>query len=390
MTREVRIGGTAEPPFERVREAFAECFRRGEVGASLAVALEGKLVVDLWGGFTNRARSRPFQHDTLVNVYSTTKGMTALCAHHLVDRGLLKLDAAVASYWPEFAHGDKAGIPVRYLLSHQAGLAALTPPITPEQCYDWAFMTAALAAERPWWRPGTCHGYHLLSFGYLIGELVRRIDGRTLGTYFREEIAGPLRADVHIGVADADLPRCAEVIPAPAALVEVSPSLALAAASRDPASLTAKALWNPSIRPSQVNTRRWRAAEIPSVNGHSTARGLARIYGALANGGAQEGVRLLRPDAIALASTEQAYGPDAVLPGLVTRLGLGFFLTQPRLPFGPNPRAFGHPGHGGSVAFADPDARLGFAYVMNQLQAQEMMGGGRGFDLIRTTYEALG
>ncbi|HZF52412.1 MAG TPA: serine hydrolase domain-containing protein [Polyangiaceae bacterium] len=388
MTREVRIGGTVEPPFERVREAFAEGFRRGEVGAALAVTLEGKLVIDLWGGFADRARSRPFQHDTLVNVYSTTKGMTALCANHLLDRGLLELDAAVASYWPEFAESDKSNIPVRYLLSHQAGLAALTPRIAPEQCYDWAFMTAALAAQRPWWRPGTRHGYHLLSFGYLIGELVRRIDGRTLGTYFREMIAGPLRADVHIGLDVADEPRCAEVIPVPAALLEVDKSLA--AAARDPESLTAKALWNPLIRPSQVNTRRWRAAEIPSVNGHSSARGLARIYGALGNGGALEGVRLLSPDAIALAGAEQAYGPDEVLPGLVTRLGLGFFLTQPRLPFGPNPRAFGHPGHGGSVAFADPDARLGFAYVMNQLQAQEMMGGGRGFDLIRATYEAIG
>ncbi len=386
MSSEVRVQGECEPRFDRVREAFDRNFTQGEVGAALAVTIDGRPVIDLWGGDADAARTRPWERDTIVNVYSTTKGMTAICANRLIEAGRLDLDAPVAAYWPEFAQAGKERLPARYLLTHQAGLAAISAPVPPEKRYDWQFMTSALAAQKPWWEPGTQHGYHALTFGYLVGELVRRIDGRTLGTYFREEIAEPLDVDFHIGLDARHDARCAEIIPAPPPPPGV-PNL-FAAVTERPESLTAKVFGNPPLQHMQVNSRAWRAAEIPAANGHGTARGLARVYGALASGGAIDGVRVLGPQAIERANTEHAFGTDAVLAPLVTRFGLGFFLTQPMIPFGPNPRAFGHPGAGGSVAFADPDARLGFAYVMNQMQVG-LAGDARGFGLIFEVYDAL-
>ncbi|HVN86738.1 MAG TPA: serine hydrolase domain-containing protein [Candidatus Binatia bacterium] len=386
MATNVQVQGACDSRFERVRQSFEGSFASGEVGAALAVTLDGEPVVDLWGGYADAARTRPWQRDTIVNVYSTTKGMTAICAHRLVEQGRLDLDAAVARYWPEFAQAGKDQVPVRHLLSHQAGLAPVAPPITVEHLYDWHFMTSTLAAQAPAWKPGTQHGYHALTFGYLVGELVRRVDGRSLGRYFREEIAKPLEVDFHIGLDEHDDARCADMIPAPpppqgAADVFVN-------AAKNPESLAGRVFGNPRLDPRQVNTRGWRGAEIPAANGHGDARGLARIYGALACNGDLDGVHILGPDAINRATTEQAFGTDAVLAPLHTRFGLGFFLTQPMIPFGPNPRAFGHPGAGGSIAFADPDARLGFAYVMNQMQ-QGLSGDARGFSLIFDVYNAL-
>jgi CubicO group peptidase (beta-lactamase class C family) len=386
MVNEVLVHGTCAPRFARVREAFARNFANGEVGAAVAVTLDGQPVIDLWGGYADAARTRAWEHDTIVNVYSTTKGMTAICANQLLEAGRLDLDAPVADYWPEFAQAGKAQLPVRYLLTHQAGLAAISTRIPPEKLIDWEFMTAALAAQEPWWEPGTQHGYHALTFGHLVGELVRRIDGRTLGTYFREEIAAPLGADFHIGLEARDDRRCAEMIPAPPPPPGV-PNL-FAALTERPDSLTAKVFGNPGLGPNVVNTRAWRGAEIPAANGHGTARALARIYGALATDGEVDGVRVLGAAAIARAAAEQVFGTDTVLAPLQTRFGLGFFLTHPMIPFGPNPRAFGHPGAGGSIAFADPDARLSFAYVMNQMQVG-LAGDARGFSLIYEVYEAL-
>jgi CubicO group peptidase (beta-lactamase class C family) len=386
MTNEIRVQGECEPRFQGAREAFERNFANGEVGAALAVTLDGRPVVDLWGGHADAARTRRWDRDTIVNVYSTTKGMTAICANRLVEEGRLDLDAPVAKYWPEFAQAGKQDLPVRYLLTHQAGLAALTQRMPAEKLYDWDGMTAALAAQAPWWEPGTRHGYHALTFGHLVGEVVRRIDGRTLGAYFREEIAEPLDLDFHIGLDARHDARCAEMIPAPPS-PPGTPN-PFAAVTQKPDSLAGKALGNPMLGPGDVNTRAWRAAEIPAANGHGTARGLARVYGALACGGVLDGVHVLGPQAIACATTEYAFGPDAVLAPLQTRFGLGFFLTQPMIPFGPNPRAFGHPGAGGSLAFADPDARLGFAYVMNQMQIG-LAGDARGFALIFEVYDAL-
>ena len=374
MTTTVAIEGTCDRRFEAVKEAFAENLASGgEVGAPVAVMVDGKMVVDLWGGYADAARTRPWERDTIVNVYSTTKGMTALCAHRLVDQGLLDVDAPVAQYWPEFAQAGKEALPVRYLLSHRAGLPAVSKTLPMRSLCQWDTMTAALAAQEPWWEPGTKHGYHAWTFGFLVGEVVRRISGKSLGTFFREEIAAPLGLDFHIGLAAEHDGRTAEIIPAPPPQPG-EPNL-LAELLTDPESLTFKAFVNPPdiAEPGRVNTREWRAAEIPAGNGHGNARALARAYGALARGGELDGVRILSPATIDQAIAEQSNGLDAVLLGWPSRRGLGYFLTQPNAPIGPNPRAFGHPGAGGSGGFADPDAQVGFGYTMNQMGAGSVM-----------------
>jgi CubicO group peptidase (beta-lactamase class C family) len=383
---QARVEGECDARFARVREAFAANFERGEVGAALAVYVDGRTVVDLWGGFADAARTRPWSRDTIANVYSTTKGMTAICAHRLVEQGKLDLDAPVARYWPEFAQAGKQDLPVRYLLTHQAGLAAISKPVDPAKRYDWSYLVRALAEQKPWWEPGSAHGYHALTFGYLVGEVVRRVSGRSLGTFFRDEVAGPLGLDFAIGTPASEDARIAEMLPAPPPPPGAPNPFAAAAAN--PESLVGRAFANPPAQAGAVNTRAWRGAEIPAANGHGTARALARVYGALAQGGALDGVRVLARESIERASAEQVFGTDLVLSPLPTRFGLGFMLTQPMIPFGPNPRTFGHPGAGGSIAFADPDARAGFAYVMNQMQ-MGLAGDARGFGLIREVYAAL-
>jgi CubicO group peptidase (beta-lactamase class C family) len=360
-----------------------------ELGAAVAVVVDGEPVVDLWGGHADLMRTRPWERDTFVNVYSCTKGMTALCAHRLVMEGRLDVDAPVARYWPEFAQAGKAEIPVRWLLGHRAGLAAVRELLPNEALYDWDAMCRALAAETPWWTPGTAHGYHAVTFGWLVGEVVRRITGRSLGTYFREEVAEPLGVEFHIGVPEAEHGRAAEMttIPPPppdADGLELG-SLILS----DPSGLAARAFMNPPSIAHGVNHAAWRSAEIPGANGHATARALARIYGVLARGGEQDGVRLLDTASIARCREEQSVGPDLVLQ-ISTRFGLGFMLPQdrPDARFGTSPRAFGHPGAGGSVGFADPDGRVGFAYVMNRMGPYILLDP-RAMALIGAVYEAL-
>jgi CubicO group peptidase (beta-lactamase class C family) len=362
---EVGIEGTCDPGFERVRKAFAENFAsRGEVGAAVAVTIDGRPVIDLWGGYADKQRTRPWQRDTIVNVYSATKGVAATCLNRLADQGRVDLDAPVARYWPEFAQAGKERIPVRWLLSHRAGLPAVRKTLPAGALLDWAVMTAALAEQEPWWEPGTRHGYHALTFGYLIGEVIRRVDGRSPGMYCREEIAGPLGIDFHIGLDARDDVRCAEVIAAP----PPAPGQPNPFAAIDPESMSAKAVNNPpgAMRLSAVNSRAWRGAEVPAANGHTNARALARFYGALARGGELDGVRILSPAQIERCLIEQSNGIDAVA-NVPMRFGLGYRLTQPAAPYGPNPRTFGHTGAGGSLGFADPDAKVGFAYTMNQM-----------------------
>jgi len=383
------IHGDCPLRFAPVRAAFAENLqRRDEVGAAVAVVVDGELVVDLWAGHADLARSRPWQRDTIVNVYSCTKGMTALCAHRLVAEGRLDLDAPVAEYWPEFAEADKETIPVRSLLGHRAGLAAVRHLLPGEALYDWNAMCAALAAEMPWWTPGTAHGYHAVTFGWLVGEVVRRITGRSLGTYFRQEIAAPLSLDFHIGLPAGEHARCAEMsgVPMPAGEEEAGLATVIMI---DPEGLAARAFMNPPSVALGVNNAAWRSAEIPGANGHGAARDLARVYGTLARGGDQDGVHLLDPAGIARCREEQSHGPDLVLP-ISTRFGLGFMLPQDRADarFGPSPRAFGHPGAGGSVGFADPDARVGFGYVMNRMGPHILLDP-RATALIDSVYAAL-
>ncbi len=347
------IDGECDPRFARVREVFAESFSsKLALGAAVAVVVDGRPVVDLWGGVADGARQRKWQRDTLVNVFSTTKGFTALCAHRLVDQGLLDLEAPVARYWPELGHG----ITVAMLLDHTAGLPAVRAPLPPEALFDWAAMTGALAAETPWWEPGTAHGYHAVTFGWLLGEVIRRVSGRTVGQYLREEVARGL--DLHVGFHPELDARCAELKTGPRPTTP-EPTL-LERIMMEPASMTARAFANPPslLMPGTVGSRAFRAAELPSVNGHATARAIASLYGSVHE--------LLSRESIARAGSERVSGRDLVLD-VPTRFGLGFMLSQPGESFGPNEGSFGHPGMGGSVGFYDPVARLGFGYTMNRM-----------------------
>jgi len=365
----VKIEGTCDPKFNRVKDVFVENFeKRNEVGAAAAIMLDGKSVVDIWAGHADREKKRPWTRDTLVNVYSTTKGVTAICAHRLADKGLLDIDAPVVKYWPEFAQAGKDKLPVRYLLSHKAGLAAVRKPLDEDALFNWNKMTTALAEQEPWWEPGTKHGYHALTFGYLVGEVIRRITGKTPGKYLREEIAGPLGLDLHIGLDAKDDARTGDMIPMPPP-GPGEPNL-FAEIMKNPESVAFKAFMNPpnGMRPGMVNTREWRAAEIPAANGHTTARSLAKLYGVLARGGELDGVRVMSKEQVAKCSIEQSNGPDALLV-INTRFSLGFMMSQPGASLGPNAKSFGHPGAGGSLGYADPEAKIGFGYTMNKMHA---------------------
>ena len=389
MTTEIQ--GRFDPRFARVRDAFAKEFADGnEVGASLCIAVEGQTVVDLWAGSKDREGKEPWQRDTLANVYSTTKGITAIAAHRLVDEGLLDLDAPVARYWPEFAQAGKQHLPVRYLLSHQAGLAAIAKPIAPETIYDWETMTRLLAEQAPWWEPGKAHGYHALTFGWLVGEVVRRIRGKKIGDVVREEIARPLGVEFEIGFGPALDPRVAPLHQGPIhAPPDGGPGMDLMQQIQaNPEGLLARTFGNPALLAVSPNSRAWRAAELAAANGHSNAHSLARIYAALANGGAIDGVRLLSRAAVERARTEQVNGKDEVLP-LPTRLGLGFFLPTDEEPVGPNPRAFGHGGAGGSYSLADPEHRLSFGYVMNLMHTGLWLVDPRPRRLLAAAYASL-
>lgn len=358
------LEGTCDPRFAAVREALAgNLAERGELGASVAVVVEGRLVVDLWAGWVDEERTRPWQRDTLVNVFSVGKGVASLAALRLLERGALSLDERVSRYWPEFAAAGKGDVTVRMLFGHQAGLPAIHDPLPDEAIYDWKRMTSTLAAETPWWEPGRAHGYHVNTFGFLIGELVRRVSGESIGSFVRREIAAPLGADFHFGVGPADEPRVADYFFGTEIFQTNRPSGTTSAERKQ---LLGRVYMNPSgiSGMGTVNTHAWRAAEMPSTNGHANARAVARIYGALAGDGLVDGIRLLAPETIALARSQVSAGTDFVL-GKPSRFGLGFQLASAESTFGPSPNAFGHGGAGGSVGFADPDARLSFAYAMN-------------------------
>jgi len=384
----IPIEGSCDRNFGRVKEAFADNFDlTNELGASVAAYVDGKLVVDLWGGYADKSRTRPWTRDTLVNIYSTTKGLAAMCAHRLVDQGKLDPEAPVAKYWPEFAQAGKDKLPVKFLLSHRAGLPAIKKTLPPEALYDWKTMTDALAAQEPWWSPGTKHGYHAITYGWLVGEVVRRASGKTLGSYFRDEIVNPLGIDAHIGLDAKEDARVSNIVPAPPPKSgETNPLLALLA---DPESMTYKAIMNPGavLAPEVVNSRAWRGMELPSANGHATARSIAKAYAALARGGEIDGYRVLTPASIERCHTEQSFGMDEVMKQK-TRIGLGFMLSQPGAAMGPNPHTFGHPGAGGSIGFADPTAKVGFAYTMNQMGTDPLLDP-RAQRLFTALYESM-
>jgi len=355
------VGGSVETGFEPVQEAFAANFERyGEVGAACSIYVHGRRVVDLWGGVTTPGGAAPYTADTLQMVMSVTKGVVAIVAHQLAHDGRLDFDAPVAEYWPEFAAEGKDRIPVRWLFSHQAGLSSIDRPLTMEDVYAWTPAVDALAAQRPLWAPGTTHGYHAITYGWLTGEVLRRITNRTVGELVAERITKPLHVELFVGLPEALNSRVAPLIPPPAPPPGEPPD-AMSALLADPNTLAHKAFSNPPLMAHLNDTKFW-AAEVPAANGIATARALAKIYAACI--GKVDGVRLLDAATLAEASRTQAHGQDLVT-GYETHYGTGFQLPFPLRPMA-GPGSFGHYGMGGAVAFAHPERDFSFAYVMNQ------------------------
>lgn len=393
------VEGTCAPEFAEVRAEFERNFaERDEVGASVHVTVDGETVVDLWGGVASPGT--PWSRDTLVHVWSCTKGATALCAHMLAARGELDLDAPVTRYWPEFGKNGKDGVQVRHLLNHQVGLPAVREPLPPGAFYDWEYMTDVLAREEPFWAPGTAHGYHGLTFGFLVGEVIRRVSGRSLGRYFRDEVAEPLGLDFWIGLPEEHESRVTPTIPVDPTQHGLNLPTMYLTAFGDPTSMQALQVINNGgyMFPGESDTRAAHAAELGSTGGITNARGLAELYRPLALGGAYRGVRLVSEAQLArMGAVSSAVTIDPLVL-VSSRFSLGFVKAiDNRGAASPADRegilmseeAFGHAGFGGSAGFADPRARLSFGYAMNR------MGSGlglndRGQSLVDATYRALG
>jgi CubicO group peptidase (beta-lactamase class C family) len=353
------IEGSCDPRYEGVRQAFEANFEGGDLGASCAVTVDGALVVDLWGGSSDIAGSYPWQRDTIVNVWSSTKLLTAICVLLLHERKVLSVDAPVAEYWPEFAANGKGGVLVRHVLGHTAGLPVFDEPVDDVALLDWDDCCRRLSAQAPRWTPGDGSGYHAETQGWLLGELIRRVDGRTPGTFLREEVTGPLDLDLHLGLDDAEFSRVADM----ATLHAVPP-----ASSDSEIALLGRAN---SIRSAGlVNTASWRRAELPASNAHGNARGMALALAVLANGGHAGGRQFMSDSTIDRAFEVQADGTDRVL-GRPIRLGMGFGLTSPATPVGVNDRTLWWAGWGGSMSVVDLENRLTVSYVMNRMLADD-------------------
>jgi CubicO group peptidase (beta-lactamase class C family) len=381
--------GFTAPGFEGVRDAFENNFAKGsEVGASFSAYRHGEKVVDLWGGVADSATGRPWNEDTLALVFSTTKGATAMCANRLAEEGRLDTDAPVAAYWPEFAANGKADIPVSYLLSHQAGLAWVDGEMTPEQAYAWEPVVDALAQQAPHWEPGTKHGYHATTYGWLVGEVVKRVSGKSVGTYFREEIANPLGLDFWIGLPAAEEPRVATLEGGLFDLAEADPAVReMTAQFMGPDSMLGKALTAPGGAFADIsvfNTRAMHAAEVPAAAGIGDARSIARMYAACL--GPVDGFRIIGDAQLKRATTQLTAGPNVVLLDMDIQFGLGFMMRSDFIPLG-GPNSFGHFGAGGSMGWADPDAGLAFGYVMNRMDIG-IAGDARSLDLVNACYAA--
>ncbi|HEY2661692.1 MAG TPA: serine hydrolase domain-containing protein [Caulobacteraceae bacterium] len=374
---ETEIHGICPPAFEAVREAFVANFAEGqEMGARFAVALEGQVVVDLWAGQADRTGTRAFDEHTLTPVFSTTKAMAALMLARLVSQGRLDYAAPVAEVWPEFAQAGKAAVTVEQALSHQAGLPGFIEPMDPALWFDWDALCSKLAAMAPMWPPGGASGYHPVTFGYLAGEIFRRVDGRTLGAALREDIAEPSGLDLWIGLPDSEHARCADLRRPPA-----MPELGEITEAKRAAFLTKWA------SPGGRSGAEWRRAEIPSANGHATAPALARMMAILANDGRLDGQSVLAPGIAAQASRARITGQDLVLPYVIA-WGAGFMRSEGLALYGQGAESFGHSGWGGSCAFADPERGVSGAYVMNR-QSADLIGDPRSKRLIEAAYEAL-
>jgi CubicO group peptidase (beta-lactamase class C family) len=360
----VAVDGTLDARFDKVRDAFLENFaRHDELGGAVCVVVDGVVVVDLWGGHRDLEARRAWERDTMVDVFSVGKALLATAVARLVGQGRLHLDAPVASVWPQFAAADKGEVTLRQVLSHAAGLPAVRHRLAPGAMLSAPAMRDALAREVPWWAPGTAHGYHVNTYGFLVGAVIEHVTGRSVGTYLREEVCGPIGADVHVGLAEHDLARVAEfrwpLEPPPEATPDGLAGLAL---------MRYNSYFNPSSLSGAgvVNTEAWRRAEHPSTNAHATARGVARLYDALVHGGRFGAYELVAREALTEATSEATCGEDLVLER-PSRFGLGFQLTMPERPIGVSQQGYGHFGAGGSLGFCDPACGLAFAYVTSDM-----------------------
>jgi len=363
------IEGRADRRFRSLRDTFISNFENDlECGASVAVTIGGEGVVDLWGGFAEPRHKVPWQRDTLVNVFSSTKVIAALCLMVLVERGLVDLDAPVCRYWPEFARGGKQSVRVRWLLSHRSGLSGFNEILPRESLYDRSRVVAMLEGQCPWWEPGSRAGYHLVTYGFLLGELVQRVTGVSLGNFLRTEIAGPLGADFYIGLPPEHDHRVAELIPPPAA--EATNTVT------GDESIAARTLNNPVMSAEMAQTLQWRRAEIPASNGHGNARSMARLGAVLAGSGALGKTRILSRNLVDRAFEEQGFDTDLVL-GVPVRWGLGFALSGPHRPF-MNPETAYWGGTGGSFLLMDRRNDLCFAYAMNLMRNEPAVMDPRG------------
>ena len=383
--REFPIDGYCDPRFVPVREAFETNYRvEEEVGSCTAVVVDGVPVVDLWGGFKDKACTKPWERETIVCMMSVTKGVAGITFNILLDRGLVELDAPIAKYWPEFGQAGKETIPVRYALDHRAGLPIITEKLPRGSIFDWNAITGALARQKPLWEPGTQSGYHVHNQGFLLGEIMRRVTGKTLSAFYLDEIARPLGLDFQIGgLSKADQARCAEIIPSYQGTL-------LSSMTDAPQSMLAQA-WNEWPEGDQapvINSPQWREAEISSANGHGAARAIARLYGAMARGGEIDGIRILSEAALNQMTTEQ-HNMTEVMMGRTYHQALGLLLNSPEVVWmGPNPKAFGHHGVGGSIGMADRDSKLGFCFGTNKWHPRPD-NGPRARRLIEAVYKCL-
>lgn len=376
------IHGTTDPSFDVLGDLLSGSLDAGtDLGGSISITVEGETVVDIWGGHADQEKTKPWEADTITNVWSTTKTMTSLAALLLVERGELDVYQPVATYWPESAQNGKESIEVRHLMSHTSGVSAWDKPVVTEDIFDPEKSAAMLAAQAPWWKPGSASGYHALNQGHLVGEVVKRISGRSLGTFFAEEIAGPLNADFHIGLPAEHDHRVSPVVP-PAAL-----SVDLSEADRDGPMV--RTLTGPPLDASASWSEGWGRAEIGAANGHGNARSVARVQAIVANGGQVDDVKLLSPETIEVIFDEQARGVDLVL-GDEQRFGIGYGLADTEFrPYMPDGRICFWGGWGGSIIIVDCDRRMTIAYMMNMMLPQEQSDP-RGQAIIQAVYASIG
>ena len=375
------VHGTADARLEPVKAVLADQLESGnELGASIVVDVGGETLLDIWGGWRDEAKTVPWGEDTIVNVWSTTKTVTSLAALMLVDRGLLDPRERVATYWPEFAENGKDQIELRHLMSHTSGVSGWDQPFTVTDMYDWDASTARLAAQAPWWEPGTASGYHAQNQGHLVGEVIRRVSGKSLKQFVAEEIAGPLGADFQIGAVESDWDRIAPVVPPPPLPIDI--------AALDPESPMFKTFTGPAASADAANSPGWRGADLGALNGHGNARSVARMLKALTLGGTVDGVRLLSPDTIELIFDEQSHGPDLVL-AVNLRFGIGYALPETQtVPYVAPGRTAYWGGWGGSVIICELDSGVTISYMMNRM-GPGIIGSDRSEAYVRAIHDCL-